>query len=704
MMSDSDSRNTSGDELRIENEALRTRVLELEANTRRFEAFEAEWQESSRWLEDQVKDRTRELSMVVDQLKAEIADRSATQERALAGETRWRALLNAMPDMMFRLSGEGVFLDYHAARVDHLAVPPEAFLGKPVSDVFPEEFAEFTRANIKEALAKGSIHTYEYELPVMSGEARAYEARMVGIEPEEVVVIIRDITAARQARDALEESETRYRMMFENLASAVAVYEVLEDGARFVFKGFNRAAEKIEKISRLEVLGREITDVFPGVEEFGLLEVFREVWRTGEVQSHPISMYQDNRIAGWRENHVYRLPSGEVVALYDDVTEKKRLEADVQKAHKLESLGVLAGGIAHDFNNILTSILGNIGRARNRPGDPNIVARLDAAEQASLRARELTAQLLTFSKGGAPVTSAVPIAELTLNAVQFALQGTRITREVHLPDDLWWAEADSSQISRVLDNLLINAVQAMPDGGILLVSIANVIIDEGMGLALPSGRRYLRITVADSGDGIDEAALPRIFEPYFSAKEGGSGLGLAVAYSIVRAHNGLILADSVSGAGATFTVYLPAADGSSAVHIAPDDELIGGSGSILVMDDDEAIRELLSGLLEDLGYSVRTAERGEDMLSAYSEAAAAGSPFDAVIVDLVIHGGMGGSKAMARLLRKYPEAKGIVTSGYSSDPVLSEYRNYGFKAAISKPFRVEHLSRVLHRLLTDSDD
>jgi PAS domain S-box-containing protein len=372
------------------------------------------------------------------------------------------------------------------------------------------------------------------------------------------------------------------------------------------------------------------------------------------------------------------------------------LEQERLRSAKLESIGTLAGGIAHDFNNLLTGIMGNIGLAKTsiQPSDATFEM-LDEAEKAAVRAKDLTQQLLTFAKGGKPVKKPVEIAGLVKESAAFALRGSNVRLELSLPDDLWSVEADEGQIGQVINNLVINADEAMPSGGILKIEAGNLVLTKASGLPIPNGN-YVHIGIRDTGIGISQEHLQRIFEPYFTTKQKGSGLGLTTVYSIVRNHGGYILAESRQNKGSTFHIYLPAlkkaAKGGRKVAKANTSQ---AGGKVLVMDDEEIIRKMLKSMLSLAGYEVVLSADGKEALGKYTEAMQARDPFDVVIMDLTIPGGMGGKEAIKKLLEIDPNATVIVSSGYATDPIMSEYRKHGFKAVIAKPYSVKQLRETL---------
>jgi signal transduction histidine kinase/ActR/RegA family two-component response regulator len=389
------------------------------------------------------------------------------------------------------------------------------------------------------------------------------------------------------------------------------------------------------------------------------------------------------------------------IGVAEDISYRKRMEDELFRAQKLESLGILAGGIAHDFNNMLTAIVGQIGLARMKLTAGDVLGqRLDEAEKAALRAKGLTQQLLTFAKGGAPVKDTLSLERLVRESAGLVLSGTSIISTLTAVDPLWSVDADGGQIGQALNNLIINACQAMPDGGSLRMGLENSEVEGTADLPLKKGR-YVKFTIADEGVGIPPEHLSKIFDPYFTTKEKGSGLGLAVGYSIIKNHGGHIQVESRPGTGTVFTVYLPASKKTAAESRSAEDMHVKGSGRVLFMDDEEMIRQVAGEILGALGYDVEFAREGDEAIECYRKAREEGRPFDAVIMDLTISGGRGGKETI-QMLRAYdPGVKAIVSSGYSNDPVMARCGDYGFKEVIVKPYSSAELSRKLHALIAN---
>jgi len=381
-----------------------------------------------------------------------------------------------------------------------------------------------------------------------------------------------------------------------------------------------------------------------------------------------------------------------------DITERKRAEDERVRTQRLQSLGVLAGGIAHDFNNLLLAILGNVSVARMDLGPDHAASGpLMEAENAIGRAESLTQQLLTFAKGGAPIREPVPVGNLVREAARFALSGTRARCEFQIAPDLWPVDADRGQLGQLISNLVINADQAMPDGGTIHIAVRNTTRTESP----PERGRYVELTVEDHGIGIPREHLSRIFDPYFSTKQAGSGLGLAVAHSIVVKHQGHIEVDSQLGRGSTFRVYLPAGGEARGRPTRVDGARAVAPARILVMDDAPALRDLLCRMLTRAGHECVSVADGVAAVASYREELVSGRPFDVVILDLTVPGGMGGGEALAKLREVDADVTAIVSSGYSNDPVLADHRSYGFRGLIAKPYLPEDLLRVVEAVLEE---
>ena len=517
--------------------------------------------------------------------------------------------------------------------------------------------------------------------------------------------VLVDITERLAAELALRQSEERYRELFEQAVGGI--YRTSPEGR---FLSVNPALARILGFANAEEMitwsGSNTTPLLyvkPGRRD----EFITALNPHGQLNDFESEVHHRGGGTGWISENARAVHDEAGRLLYyegfvTDISARRQLESEIGRASKLEAVGILAGGIAHDFNNILTVVLGNVTLAESDTAPTNPVsARLIEAKRATLRARDLTLQLLTFAKGGEPVRATIDLRELLKESAAFALHGARARGEFQLPRGLWQVNADKGQVGQVVQNLVINAVQAMPDGGVVTISAANVEFTPANpgGPQLPPGR-YVQLAVADTGVGIAREHLAKIFDPYFTTKEQGSGLGLASAYSIVRKHGGHIMVESEPGKGTVFRLWLPAVLGSKA-PFAP-----GATSSrapfrarILFMDDEPSIRSMAVLFMQRIGYDCDVAVDGAEAVRKYQEELAAGRKYEAVVMDLTVPGGMGGREAMEHLRRLDPSVCAIVSSGYSRDPVLANYQTHGFQAVLPKPYGLEQLTKVMRGVL-----
>ncbi len=534
-------------------------------------------------------------------------------------------------------------------------------------------------------------------LSTRAGEGASVEGLQAGaddylIKPFAAVELVARVRVALARRQA-ERRLAFHAYLLDMIGEAVIATDV---SGRILY--WNRFAESLFGWRVDEALGKDVMKEFlagetPEMEEVSRRVLQGESW-SGELQAHRrdgstftaaliLSPFMDaqGRAIG-------------VVAVTKDVTSRKKMEEDLSRIQKLDSIGVLAGGIAHDFNNILTALFGNIALARLTISDERASSALGDAEKAFWRARALTNQLLTFAKGGAPVCRVGRLEPLLREAPQLAITGSNITCRLIVAPDLWLVNFDPGQISQTLHNLVINAKEAMPNGGAIRIKADNVVLQEDEVAELPPGS-YVCIAVADGGEGIAPENLPKIFDPYFSTKATGTGLGLAITYSIVKKHGGHIEAES-NDRGSTFRVYLPASPGAAEVGESDPRPLRKGAGRVLLMDDDEGVLRVGEAMLTRLGYEVALAKEGTEALTLYQRALATGDPFVHVILDLTVRDGMGGKECLQKLRSIDPRARVLVSSGYSNDPVMADHRRHGFDGVISKPYRPEELSEALY--------
>ncbi len=504
----------------------------------------------------------------------------------------------------------------------------------------------------------------------------------------------------QQMLESVQESEERYRLLFYNNPIPSMAYDL----QTLRFLAVNDAAIDHYGHTEKEFLSLTITDLYTPEEVPALLSVLAKL-NQGE-----------NQTGLWK----HRLKNGSLIEveitshclllnnlqahliLANDVTDRNKIKENLLRAQKLESLGVLAGGLAHDFNNLLTAILGNISLAKLEAPLPESVSRfLEVAGKATSRAQGLTQQLLTFASGGAPIKQPLSMIKLLEESAKVALRDSKSRCEFKLSPDLQDIDGDEKQLAQVIHNLILNADQSMTESGTITVSGENSTLPSDNPHLLKPGH-YIRVSVADQGSGIQADHLEKIFEPYFTTKQNGSGLGLATSYSIIKRHDGHITVESSPGEGATFTLYLPVS--SVQADPAPPDagsQPTRGTGRILVMDDEALVRDVLFKALTTLGYDAVCVNEGSEAITRYEQAMKSGQPFNVVILDLTVASGMGGKDAIIKLREIDPGVKAIVSSGYSSDPVMAHFSEYGFIGAISKPYSIKFLSESVHKVISE---
>ncbi|MFZ5452473.1 MAG: hybrid sensor histidine kinase/response regulator [Thermodesulfobacteriota bacterium] len=505
------------------------------------------------------------------------------------------------------------------------------------------------------------------------------------------------------AEAALRESEWKYRFLVSNMP-AVAFKGSRDGGIEFfddkieALSGYGKDTFNSGKMKWSEVI---LEEDLPVTEK-----AFTQALETNKTY---ITEYRIKKKGG---EIIWIQARGQIICdledriesisgVFFDITERKKIEAEYFMLSKIESLGLMAGGIAHDFNNILTGILGNISLAMvDCQEQDHRRESLILAEKACLRAKGLARQLLTFAKGGVPVKERFSALEAIAESAELTCKGSQIRCEFHYPQDLWALEADPGQIRQVIQNLIINACQAMPAGGTINVYLDNLNLKTDSNIPVKPGK-YLRISIKDHGIGIPPEYIQRIFDPYFTTKQTGSGLGLATSYSIIKNHGGHVAVKSRLGEGTTFTIYLPASDQGITIKTEEDRELITGEGAILVMDDEPMVREVLGKMLTSLGYEAIFAQDGAEAIEIFTELHHQRKKLAAVILDLTVPGAMGGKETIKRLLEIDPQVKALVSSGYSEDPIMSNFPQYGFSGVMLKPYRVSELSKILSELIVN---
>jgi len=518
-------------------------------------------------------------------------------------------------------------------------------------------------------------------------------------DTDEVKSLVKKWEKAETKRKRAEEDLRESQKYAQSLIHSSLDMIIAVDRDRNIIE-FNKAAQETFGYSQEEAIGKDIAILYSDPEQGS--KINDAVRKTGQFTGEVVNRRRNGSVfPSFVSASVLRDAKDRfigVMGISRDITKREQMKDELVRVQSLDAIGVLAGGIAHDFNNILTGILGNISLAKIYTEPDRISERLTEADRACVKARELVQHLLTFSKGGAPIKKVASVARLLRGSVAFALSGSNVKCEFSISDDLWPAEIDEAQINQVMNNVIINADQAMPDGGKIEVSASNLNIEENAPGLQPGP--YIKLSIADQGIGISEEHMQKIFDLFFTTKKRGRGLGLATTYSIVKKHNGHIAVESRIGMGTTFHIYLPASPEESPVQKEEaEGRPIKGEGRILVMDDEKHIRDLAAEMLYSIGYRVTTTIDGNEALDLYKEAMDSGQSYDAVIIDLTIPGGMGGKETIRNLLKIDPEAKAIVSSGYSNDPIMADSREYGFKGVIAKPYKVKQLSKVLHEVI-----
>lgn len=653
----------------------------------------------------------------VDYLLALYEDISANKRLELKRKEDQRFLqtiLDSISDFIFYKDKNSIFLGCNEAYASrYIGLQKDQIIGHPHEDFIQGQgLANVYIESDRQVINSGRPLMIKNWITLANGQKIFVEVLKAPFfdtngEAAGVIGVARDITEHHLALEAVtREKETTQRY----LDIAAVMFGALNRSGDIIL--INKKGSEILGYNENELLGQNWLDVClpehhrKRVKEFLLLQLTGELAPVEFYENTVITKNGEERLIAFN-NTLMRDENGISGVLFsgDDITERRRNENELMKSQKLESLGVLAGGIAHDFNNILTGIMGNISFARKSLTNPEKAERLlGNAEKASQRASALASQLLTFAKGGEPIKKRVFVGHILEETLALILRGTNVKGVADISTSLRVIEADEGQLNQVFNNLVINAVQAMPKGGLLSVKAENITLKAQNKALLPPGE-YVRLLFSDQGAGIAEDNLRKIFDPYYTTKSGGNGLGLASASSIIKRHNGYIGVTSTVGEGTIFQIYLPSIDGTGPNHQADNATQKADShsgGSLLIMDDEKMILDILSELLEFLGYQVTTCENGEEAVEKYKAGIESREPFSAVIMDLTIPGGIGGKEAAEQILAIDPTASLIVSSGYSNDLIMSDYSSYGFIAAVTKPYNISKLSEILSLVINKS--
>jgi PAS domain S-box-containing protein len=661
-----------------------------------------------RWIEvnysPMFDDQGRVTTIAV--LSNDITSRKNTEEALAANEERFRQLADSTFEAIV-IHDKGTLLDVNEAFCRMLGYDRSEVIGKTVMDLVAPESKELVVENIRTGYDKpyeNAVVRKDGTVMVLEtiGRDIQYEGRMVR------VTAMRDLTERKEADRALRESRERLELAAQSAQLGIWDWDIIAnkihwDDQMFRLYGITeRPASYSVEIWHTGVHPDDVPFAWEACQAALLGEKKYDI--EFRVQ-HPDGSLRVIKADGT----VFRDKNGTAVRMLGinrDITDQKRAEEEHQKydqqlqqMQRLESLGNLAGGIAHDFNNLMGGIYGFIDLATSDPDRENIPVYLSKAVATIDRARALTRQLLTFAKGGAPVRKVGRLSPFIEETTRFALSGSNVKSRFTVQPGLWTSKFDRNQIGQVIDNIVINAQQAMPVGGTLEVTAQNIFFAEKEHPLIPKGK-YIRIAIKDSGTGIPREHLSRIFDPYFTTKTMGHGLGLATCYSIVNRHNGCIDVESESGKGTTFTIYLPAC--AESVQDDSDKRINThkGTGTFLIMEDERVIRESISSMLGLLGYTAVCKENGKDAVAHFEAEMKEHRSFAGIILDLTVPGGMGGEAAVAEIRKLNTDVPVFVASGYADDPVMQNPTGYGFTASISKPFTLNKLSELLNQYVT----
>jgi PAS domain S-box-containing protein len=683
---------------------------EIDALAKSFNSLAEQLQQYHNSLETEIKEHKKTNIL----LQEEILERELTEEKLRQSKTVLENVLNSTNPMCITnlnyeiINANQAYFDtfnYQTESADKLI---KCYESRPGS------LCETDECPVKQILAGKEIVSCQvakenggvkYTYIVTARPYRDQNGKLLGI-----IENFQDISQIKEYEKALFAEKERLAVTLNSIGDGVISTNI--DGTIVMI---NRVAQTLTGWRQEDAAGKRLDEVFHledeenGGNNIDLLNKVIQTKQVIEISGQCVLKGKDGTqflIEDSAAPIFDRLSEVTgIVIVFRDITNEKRIEEELQNARKIDSIGVLAGGIAHDFNNILTAITGNISLAKMFT-DPESKAqtRLDEAEKACVRATALTQQLITFSKGGAPVKRTTSIKELLEDSAAFALRGSNVRCDLTIGDGLYPCDIDDGQISQAFNEIVINADQSMPEGGVITVDVSNATVTESDNLSLKNGE-YVKIVIQDTGVGIAQKHIDKIFDPYFSTKEKGSGLGLTSSYSIINKHGGYIGVESQVGKGSTFTLYLPASQiiyKSEERKISQKTPLPVG-GRILVMDDEEPVRSAAKEMLSYLGYEAELAVDGDEAVTMFKDAIAADSPYVAVILDLTIPGGMGGSETVKRLRKIDPAVKAIVSSGYSNDPIMADYKKYGFTSIIIKPYRINDLEDALKQTVSNDE-
>lgn len=633
-----------------------------------------------------------------------IVTRRRESDALRKSETRFRKIADKIPSILWQLDPEGNPLFVNRAWYEYTGCTPDQYAKDGGAFyVHPDDWPKVIESR-RESIAQRKQWEGKFRIRRHDGEYGWFLAHGIPLFSQDgklecFIGQTMEITELQRIEEALSAESQKLIVTLNSIGDGVVTTDM--EGRVFML---NREGESLTGWTQKEAIGHPLSEVFKIVHQYSRLPIedpVQKVLRTGttvELANHTLLISRDGveRIIADSAAPI-RDTQGKIlgtVLVFRDSTQKEKLTEEMLRSSKLESLGLLAGGIAHDFNNLLSTVLGNITVLERFSNDTvNVPQCLAEARLACMRARDLTQQLLTFSKGGAPIKKLAHLKEVITESTRFALHGSSVRAEFDIAPDLYTVNIDSSQISQVIHNIVLNAAQAMPHGGTINVKAFNI-------PDISSGK-VTRISISDNGVGISPDDLPKIFDPYFTTKASGTGLGLASSYSIVKKHEGEITVDSKVGVGSTFHVDLPAHDAKEQEIVTPKETetIVTGQGRLLVLEDERMLSRLLKIMLGNLGYEVSVAHTGSQAIELYRESMTTQMPFDGCILDLTLAGGMSGAETFLHLRKMNPTVRALVCSGYSNDQILADFRNHGFSGIIVKPYTIEDISQAVQKML-----
>ncbi len=661
-----------------------------------------------------------EFQKLAENANTMLEDRNIAEAALVQSEERFRNLVDDLPKIAVQgYDNERNVVYWNRASEALYGYSEKEAVGKKLEDLI-------IPVAMKELVVQSVQAWYENDVAIPSSElilwhkdgsdVPVYSSHVMlvsGQGDKEMYCVDLGLADLKLAQEKEQKSESFYRQLFEHSTSGVAVYEAVENGQDFIFKDFNKAGEQIENTKRDTLLGRKVTEVFPGIKNFGLLDVFRKVWQTGEPALHPVSCYKDGELLGWRENRVYKLPTGEIVAVYEDITKQKQLESDkkaietrLSRAQKMEAIGLMAGGVAHDLNNILTGITGYPEiLLMNLPKESELRQPIEAIKESGERAAAVVADLLTVARG---VASVRVVANMNTLVKEYFVSPEWNQLHSLYPDihcDQIFAEnlpnisCSPVHIKKCIMNLVTNGVEAIDAAGQITLSTTTVIPD--LQFAQTNGleqKEYVVLDVTDTGTGIQEENLEHIFEPFYTKKvmgRSGTGLGLAVVWNTMEDHNGKILVKS-SEKGTCFQLYFPVSDEESVDQskVNTTDKLIGNNEHILVVDDESQLRDIASKMLRLSGYRVDSVGSGELAIDFIKK-----NSVDLLVMDMLMEPGINGYQTYKKILELYPDQKAVIISGFSESDDVKAALRIGAGRFVKKPYSLESLTQAVQDAL-----